>query len=176
LYKKYGGTHQRGYKIFSICIDGITYRTFAHRIIYYLHTDIWDENKVINHLDEKKTNNRIENLELINQFENIIYSLRNYEVLYHPCMLDARTKAKYHLDEEKWEIFKREAYSAYRQYVLKENTDNVIRGFETLEEYNRHEAEYIERYELIQKEEEEEKRLKRKEKRDAKKAEKLRGE
>ncbi len=105
LYRRYETTHQRGYKNFWITIDGVEYRTFAHRIIYYLYKGIWDENRVINHLDGVKDNNKIENLELISQFENILHSIITLEMPVHPQDLDGYYKKKFNLTDEQSEIF-----------------------------------------------------------------------
>lgn len=142
LYRKYGCTHERGYIEFNISIDNIIYRTFAHRIIYYLYYDIWDDNKVINHLDGNKSNNNIENLELISQFDNVIYSLKKGEIILNPHFIDDITRKKYRLNDEQWEIFKKEAYNAYRKNVLEnDRVDSslykVCKDSTTLEEYNK---------------------------------------
>ncbi|MCD3329321.1 HNH endonuclease signature motif containing protein [Clostridium botulinum] len=119
IYEKMNSHHQRGYINFWITIDGVEYRTFAHRIIYYIHHGIWDDKKVINHKDSKKSNNNIDNLELISQFENVLYSLRNYEFIISPQGLNERIKNKYRLNDEQWRTFKRVAKESYIQYVNK---------------------------------------------------------
>lgn len=116
LYKKVGSTHERGYIKFETVINGITYRTFVHRIVYYITYGEWDDNKVIHHKDNNKKNNRPENLQLITQFENVLLSIRNDEILMHPSMLDDITKSKYHLDAEKWELFKDEVLKAHKRH------------------------------------------------------------
>jgi len=116
IYKKYGGTHQRGYIRFFITIDNIEYTTFAHRIIYYLYFGIWDELLVINHKDSNKSNNMIENIELISQFDNILYSIQNDEIIMHPCMLDDYTRSKYRLNDEQWKTFKIEVHIAFNRH------------------------------------------------------------
>lgn len=148
LYKKYGGAHERGYVQFNITINGISYITFAHRIIYYIYHGIWDNNKVINHLDGNKSNNKIKNLELISQFDNIIYSLTNDEIIFEPTFIDEITKKKYRLNNEQWEVFKKEAYNGYRRNVLKNYEPDdpfylACKKSETLEEYKVCIGEYI---------------------------------
>lgn len=121
VYKRYGGSHERGYIIFSITVKDVTYRTFAHRIIYYLVHGIWDDNKVINHKDSNKTNNNPENIELITQFENVIYSIRNYEIIISDSHLDDYIRNKYRLNDEKWKIFKEEVYKANEVLYNRDN-------------------------------------------------------
>lgn len=115
IFKKHASIHERGYINFYITINGITYRTFAHRIIYYLTYGIWDEDKVINHKDNNKQNNKPDNLELITQFENVLYSIKNNEILIHPSMLDDVCRKKYRLNDREWELFKNEVIKAYNR-------------------------------------------------------------
>ena len=126
LYKRYGYKLKRGYTTFVIAIDNVIYRTFEHRIIYYLYFGIWDDLLVIHHRDSNKSNNKIQNLELVTNFENLIYSIRNYEAFIHPSNLDEDIRNKYRLHGEEWEIFKNEVIKAYEHndkgsyYIRKE--------------------------------------------------------
>ncbi|QPW62132.1 HNH endonuclease signature motif containing protein [Clostridium botulinum] len=150
IYEKMNSHHQRGYINFWITIDGVEYRTFAHRIIYYLHYNVWDDKKVINHKDGKKSNNNIDNLELISQFDNVLYSLRNHEIIFLPCYIDQRTKEKYRLSEKQWEIFKKEAYEGYRTHIFRkydkeDNEYKICKKFKSLNEYISNTKEHITR-------------------------------
>ena len=147
---EFGSKHHRGYINFRVTVDGVQYRTFAHRIIYYLHHGVWDDTRIINHLDGNKSNNRIENLDLISQFENIIYSLKNDEIIFEANFIDEITKEKYKLDGNKWELFKKEAYEGYRRHIYSNYTEDhpfyeACKDFDTVEGYKKHINEYFER-------------------------------
>ena len=142
LYKTNGCMHYRGYVIFGINIEGVQYKTYAHRIIYYLHYGVWDDYKIIHHVDGNKSNNKIENLKLITQFENIIYSLQNDEIVFTKHnYIDDITREKYHIrDDAKWELFKQEAYNGFkRSTMMKYGKRDVFykacKCSETLEEF-----------------------------------------
>ena len=132
IYKKYGSNHERGYIRFSITIKNIEYTTFAHRIIYYLYFGIWDDLLVINHKDSNKSNNKIENIESITKFDNIIYSIRNDENILHPSMLDHITRRKYCSNDEQWEIFKNEVYKSFNRHNKKEQNIEMISQFKKI--------------------------------------------
>lgn len=53
-----------------------TFSKFIHQLVwqYFGNGEISDHNKVIDHIDNDKTNNRIDNLQLISQRDNIIKS------------------------------------------------------------------------------------------------------
>ena len=51
---------------------------YVHRVVYYLHYGIWSDRKmVINHKDNNRSNNRIDNLELIDSIENTSHQNRS---------------------------------------------------------------------------------------------------
>lgn len=129
IYKRYGGTHERGYIRFFITIEDIEYTTFAHRIIYYLYFGVWDESLVINHKDSCKTNNNIKNIELITQFDNVLYSIQYDEVIIHPSMLDDITRRKYNLNDEQWKKFKHEIYIAFERHNKEQREHEMTAQF-----------------------------------------------
>ena len=81
LYRKDGRALSRmttnGYYMVRKMYDGINYYFVEHRVIWYFHNGSIDENLVINHKDFDRANNDINNLELVTQSENTLYSLRN---------------------------------------------------------------------------------------------------
>lgn len=122
LYKIYGSKHAHGYINFWITVGNIQYRTVAHKIIYYMYYNIWDDALVIHHKDSNKTNNKIENLELITVFENIIYEIKLHEI---PIELSDISnnyyKDTFHLDDEQWKIFKEEYIKEYKRIMQSKN-------------------------------------------------------
>ena len=60
------GYTQRGYKQVDVCNDqGIKKHMRVHRLVYMAHIGVIPEGMQINHKDENKVNNCIDNLELI---------------------------------------------------------------------------------------------------------------
>jgi hypothetical protein len=69
-----GGNTQEGYK-YGVIRQKI-YTT--HRVVYYLHYGIWSDRKmVVNHKDSNRSNNSIDNLEMISLYENVIHKNRS---------------------------------------------------------------------------------------------------
>ena len=68
------GYTQRGYKQVDVCNDeGIKKHMRVHRLVYMAHKGAIPEGMQINHKDEDKTNNCIENLEVVTPKQNIHY-------------------------------------------------------------------------------------------------------
>lgn len=68
-----GFTH-RGYKQVDVCNDeGIKKHMRVHRLVYMAHKGVIPEGMQINHKDENKANNCIDNLELMTNKENCSY-------------------------------------------------------------------------------------------------------
>ena len=75
--RKIGHISQYGYKDISVPHNRKKYTFRAHRIIWVYHHGRIPEGKVINHIDGNRTNNRIENLEVVTYSENTIHSFKN---------------------------------------------------------------------------------------------------
>jgi hypothetical protein len=65
----------RGYKVCGMKLDGVPSYLNEHRLVYYAHNqswDIWDTSKdnLIDHINRKKDDNRIENLKVCTTQEN----------------------------------------------------------------------------------------------------------
>lgn len=156
MYQSMDSKHERGYIYFDITHKGIAYRTFAHRIIYYITCGIWDDEKVINHKDGNKSNNKIKNLELISQFENLVYYFAKEKRFSPSIVMDSKLKAKYKLTDEQYDHLKNETYNAFREYGLAHYNEShymysLCKDFDTPEEYVKHETEYEKKYNKLQK-------------------------
>ena len=78
VYRKDGRPLSRqcrnGYYILRRMYGHHTYHFMEHRVVWYLCNGEFDESLTINHKDFDRANNKIENLELLSQKENTIYS------------------------------------------------------------------------------------------------------
>lgn len=64
-----------GYVIYSLRIDGKTFSKLAHVLVIEVwKPELLEEDKIINHKDGNKSNNNIDNLEVISKRENIIHA------------------------------------------------------------------------------------------------------
>lgn len=77
-----GKVTKDGYKEYCLTINGKKKSYLAHRLVYLTFNKINEnsdtlQNKIINHIDGDKLNNKLENLELITQLENVMKA--NYE-------------------------------------------------------------------------------------------------
>lgn len=71
----------RGYKQVDVCNDeGIKKHMRVHRLVYMAHKGVIPEGMQINHKDENKANNCIDNLELMTNKENCSYGTRNARI------------------------------------------------------------------------------------------------
>jgi hypothetical protein len=89
IWKKKSGSHTkkdmiagskdkvRGY--WSVRLDNVLYA--AHRVIWVLHNGKIDESLVVNHIDNNRGNNKIENLELVTNAVNSRRSVLNRDPL-----------------------------------------------------------------------------------------------
>lgn len=68
--KKAGNVNNKGY--LQVSIYGKLYK--AHRLIYIYHYGEIRDNYVIDHINREKTDNRIENLRMITEYENRLNS------------------------------------------------------------------------------------------------------
>lgn len=69
--------HTRGYVQAPLSKDGVTTRFLIHRLVAEAFIPNPQNKPQVNHKDEVKTNNRLENLEWFTQIENINYGTRN---------------------------------------------------------------------------------------------------
>jgi hypothetical protein len=60
-----------GYRRVTLCIYGKVVRVFVHRLVYKTFVGEIPEDKIIDHVNELKFDNRLENLQLLTQSENI---------------------------------------------------------------------------------------------------------
>jgi len=67
-----------GDKYWRVKVNGVKYK--LHRVIYTMIKGPIAEGKVINHLDENKSNNKIENLEAVTPADNNNWGTRNARV------------------------------------------------------------------------------------------------
>lgn len=75
------GITPRGYKQVDVCNDdGIKKHMRVHRLVYMAHVGVIPQGMQINHKDEDKTNNSIDNLELMTNKENSSYGTRNERI------------------------------------------------------------------------------------------------
>jgi hypothetical protein len=65
-----------GYRKFSLSVDGATYQRKAHRLVWEAFVGPIPKGFEINHLNGDKTDNRLDNLQLVNHAENILHSYR----------------------------------------------------------------------------------------------------
>lgn len=75
------GITERGYKQVDVFSDeGIKKHMRVHRLVYMAHKGVIPEGMQINHKDENKANNCIDNLELMTNKENCSYGTRNARI------------------------------------------------------------------------------------------------
>ena len=74
--RKIGNITKNGYNRISLWYNKKMYFFWVHRIVWAYHNGKIPEGKVINHIDGKKANNRIENLQAVTYSENIIHSFK----------------------------------------------------------------------------------------------------
>ena len=70
-------TNNAGYKRVTLCKEGKTKRFFVHRLIYSTFNGEIPKGYEIHHKDFDKTNNKLENLDLVTKWENSYYSKEN---------------------------------------------------------------------------------------------------
>lgn len=75
------GVTERGYKQVDVYNDeGVKKHMRVHRLVYMAHVGAIPEGMQINHKDENKANNCIDNLELMTSKENLSYGTRNARI------------------------------------------------------------------------------------------------
>ena len=91
------GVHTQGYKVVSLTKDGKTRTNFVHRIVAEAFIPNPDELPMVNHKDEDKTNNFVDNLE---------WCTNEYNINYGTAIKRAsqKKKGKKHAEEHKQKI------------------------------------------------------------------------
>lgn len=71
--KRFGGNHASGYK--SVDISGKKY--LVHTLVVIAFRGNYSPDLVVNHIDRDKTNNRLDNLEVVTKSENTIHAINS---------------------------------------------------------------------------------------------------
>ena len=74
------GEGGRGYLLVNLCKNGKTKKYQVHRLVAEAFIPNWFDDPQVNHIDEDKTNNRVENLEWCSAKYNINYGTHNKRV------------------------------------------------------------------------------------------------
>jgi hypothetical protein len=70
------GSNLRGYKSINLKNNGKIKNYLIHRIVAKAFMDNYDDKLMINHIDFNKSNNKIDNLELVTNRENQCHSIK----------------------------------------------------------------------------------------------------
>jgi hypothetical protein len=82
LYDKYNTQYEQSYKsIKLINNDGVRKSYLVHRLVYFTFVGIIIDNMVIDHINQNKFDNRLENLRQITQAQNSINYTKNKKVI-----------------------------------------------------------------------------------------------
>jgi len=73
-----GGLNTKGYVVFTLHLNGVRKQIKVHRIIWIAKNGIPPLDKVIDHINGKKNDNRISNLNLVGYLENSL-NRRSYK-------------------------------------------------------------------------------------------------
>ena len=73
-----------GYKRVVLMKEGVRNRKMVHRIVWEAFRGFIPEGRIINHKDEKKNNNVLDNLELCDSQYNLEYSLSRHYIITYP--------------------------------------------------------------------------------------------
>ena len=100
----------------------------AHQIAYFLHNGVWPD-KIVDHIDGDRSNNRKENLRLATQFENARNSISRVNSCGYKGVFKSKQKLKKPYTSEITVFNKRiylgyfetaeEAHEAYKQAAIK---------------------------------------------------------
>ena len=66
-----------GYRMLALCKDGVATQRYLHHVIYESFKGPVPANLEINHKDGCKTNNRIDNLEVVTRSRNVIHAIEH---------------------------------------------------------------------------------------------------
>lgn len=75
--------NKKGYNLITLFKNGVKKNFFVHRLVWIAFNGSVPSNLQINHIDEDKNNNALENLNLLTCKENINYGSRNKKVSGH---------------------------------------------------------------------------------------------
>lgn len=87
-----GDTNNAGYRRVWLCTP-VKKRMFVHRIVAITFCNGYEEDKVVNHKDGNKTNNKAENLEWVTRSENDLHAYKNNLRKPNPCKFKRRIAA-----------------------------------------------------------------------------------
>lgn len=79
-----------GYLFYSLTINQKKFSLYVHRIIWMLHNGAIPDDKVVDHIDDDKTNNDISNLQLLSPGENVAKSKQKEYLFISPEGLNVR--------------------------------------------------------------------------------------
>lgn len=71
-----GGKDERGYQLVNLWKDGKGHTLKVHKLVATMFLGIAPEGLQVNHIDGKKSNNRVENLEYVTCKENCVHANR----------------------------------------------------------------------------------------------------
>lgn len=74
------GDNGRGYKNCKLKSKGKTITVYIHRLVAQAFLTDWDITKQVNHIDKNKSNNKVTNLEMVNDSQNKQHSQNEYVI------------------------------------------------------------------------------------------------
>ena len=92
----YQGKHRLGYKNVSLCKNSKPKMHYVHRLVATAFIPNPNNLPEVNHKDEDKTNNCVENLEWCTREYNINYGVRTEKQIQHPNSMCGRIGKKNH--------------------------------------------------------------------------------
>lgn len=135
LVKQY--IHTNGYKLVRVMNDsGKVENVGVHRLVYQAFYGIYPKHLEINHKDEDKSNNNVENLEAITHIENVNYGTRNERI---SKAMTGRVLSEAHKKRISKSLKGKEISKATRQAVSKKLSKPVIQftlGGKIIDEYS----------------------------------------
>jgi|DEB0MinimDraft_6_1074348.scaffolds.fasta_scaffold19144_7 hypothetical protein len=118
------GWLSKGYLVFTAYGENKKKQIKVHQAVYYSFKGGKPSqfNMVIDHIDENKTNNRLDNLQLLTHFENISKSIAKYDLPKHISAKPA------HWDSSKL-VYQYQRYICGKNKCLKQSVslDNIIK-------------------------------------------------
>lgn len=72
--------HGDGYKTVALKKEGKPKHPFVHRLVYEAFVSLIPKGYEVNHKDENKSNNRLDNLELLTHWENVNFGTHNQRI------------------------------------------------------------------------------------------------